>query len=162
MAGANFRICCWIGRPIINDLQLQSHEKPPDRTPACLSWWSWVIRVFALFLSGIFSLLPCCVALLQSLQKLPLRDKRRAKDKSVHRWSSQRLHLRAVASPRVALPYSYGSLAQTLTQNVQPKTEMFSDRYRRRVHTRCLPPDENSMDNVCNTSLPIGWFQVKS
>ena len=27
---------------------------------------------------------------------------------------------------------------------------------RRCVHARCLPPDENSMDNVCNTSLPIG------
>ena len=60
------------------------------------------------------------------------------------------------ASSKVALPYSYGFLAQTLHQNVQPKTELFRDRYRRRVKARCLPPDENSMDNVCNTSLPIG------
>ena len=59
-------------------------------------------------------------------------------------------------SSKVALPYSYGFLAQTLHQNVQPKTELFRDRYRRRVKARCLPPDENSMDNVCNTSLPIG------
>ena len=36
------------------------------------------------------------------------------------------------------------------------KTEPFHDLRQRRVHARCLPPDENSMDNVCNTSLPIG------
>jgi hypothetical protein len=48
------------------------------------------------------------------------------------------------------LKFAYG-----FGQNVQPKTELFRDRYRRRVHARCLPPDENSMDNVCNTSLPI-------
>ena len=42
------------------------------------------------------------------------------------------------------------------------KTEPFHDKYRCHVHARCLPPDESSMDNVCNTSLPIGWFQVKS
>ena len=63
MADVNFHICCWIGRHIIDDLQLQSHEVPRHRTPACLLWWSWVIRVFALFLSGTSSLQPCCVAL---------------------------------------------------------------------------------------------------
>jgi hypothetical protein len=69
---------------------------------------------------------------------------------------SDSAHPGAIASSNVALPYSYGFLPRTLTQNVQPKTELFRDRYRCHVHARCLPPDENSMDNVCNTSLPIG------
>ena len=42
MAGANFHTDCLPGHRIIDDLQRQSHEKPCHKTPACLSWWSWV------------------------------------------------------------------------------------------------------------------------
>jgi len=100
--------------------------------------------------------------LLHSIPEPHLRDQRRAKGKSVLHLFLQRLHPGATASSSGVPAYSYGFLARTLTQNVQPKTELFRDRYRRRVHARCLTPDENSMDNVCNTSLPIGQFQVKS
>jgi hypothetical protein len=50
MTDVNFRICCWTCRRKAVCPQRQSHEKPPHRTPACLSWWSLVIRVFTLFL----------------------------------------------------------------------------------------------------------------
>jgi len=51
MAGANFHTDCFPGRRITDDLQRQYHQKSRHKMPACLSWWSWVIRVFALFLS---------------------------------------------------------------------------------------------------------------
>ena len=101
-----------------------------------------MIGAFALFLSGISSLQPCCVALQHNIQELRLLDQRRAINKSVLHLFSQRLHTGVTASSSGALPYSYEFLPRTLTQNVQPRTKLFRDRYRRRIHARCLPPDE--------------------
>ena len=42
------------------------------------------------------------------------------------------------------------------------KTVQFHGKYQCHVHTRYLQLGGNSAGNVCNTSLPIGWFQVKS
>jgi len=69
---------------------------------------------------------------------------------------SQKLHSGAITSLNVALLYSYGFLAQTLTQTDIPKNKLFRDRYLFHVHARCLTLGERSTHNVCTTLLPIG------